>query len=443
MFTLKINELFLSGTKEIIAIAPMGWGKTLMALYYIHRCCSDLNTLIVLTPAVLKVWMEELIKIGWIHSDPVKSKVLVKHNIRPKHNKYYTENIPYWSSHKIIITTNVYKDNGNGPETEADVVIFDEYHKPQQCSQAANAVGCYWPFNPLPNQLVNGIMVFNPTEKRPIKVLGLTAEDVVSSPSRKILKLKDEDYSDKLPTVSLHYYTVDNGMNTYAKKNVHIADVKEHGDLYKYQLLAALKGKRKVVISVDRGYIGDEIRKIINSTGRYKIFELLSSMVTVDRFLKYDEGRAILFIGSNNNEGLNILAKHLIIIKPDTMNCARIRQTINRIRRPNNPNRKLTCNFILGGEIALIKTFYASCYGATSWPLDYNETPGEKFLLKCVSVLRLLGCNDILELSIVDGCIIFDSYRGSSRYKKVIKWWEENREENTVLSIEVIKNLYI
>jgi len=416
MFCLKIQEVFEKPKiKEVVTVQPMGWGKTLMAIYYIEKFCKDVNTLILVPPHVLKVWMKELITLKFILPDPKKSKVLVCHNSRPKHFHYYhneaTGNIPFFEHHRIIIATRLrplFKDRVN-------FVVIDEFHK--------------------------NYHYFLHDYGESVRFLGLTAEDVKPNLTRKVLRLKDDEYEDRLPDIDYHYYVVDNGVEKFNKKQVHIFDMMENEDAYNKQLLLSLKGKKKAVISVDRGCIGDYVRKFIDEDGRYKVFELLSSMATVDKFLSCED-EAVLFIGSNNNEGLNILAEHLIMIKPDTMNCSRIRQTINRIRRPNNPHKKLTCNFVVGGELALIKTFYSTCYANSPWGLSYDDSPDASFLFKCCSIMKLLGCNNVLELPLPDGCIIFDSERGVSRCDDVLKWWEQNKTSDTILTTKTIMGLY-
>lgn len=466
IFTLRINEIFkaqepllykkpdppvipvigwgnwgisahqLQNKYKCIVSAPMGWGKTMMAIFYIDTYNKTKNSLIVVPPHVLKVWVTELEGIGFIKPDPGKSKVLVYHNMRTKHMAY-AKNNNVFSNHKIVICTcSMYSTllyiycgsipnrlNSNITESaKIDMTIVDEFHK---CST--------WPF-------VNQIGLDGG------QLLGLTAEDVVTDDLSSVLKLKDIEYVDRIPDISFKFYIVDNGENSYHKAAYHINDIVRHETLYATKLKECLKKKKKAVICVDRGSIGDMTRRWVNQIVKgddplYKVFELRSSTKVITSFLNYN-GKAVLFIGPNNNEGLNIFAKHIIIIKPDMMNCARLRQTVNRVRRPNNTNTKVTCSFIAGGQVAFLKSFYAACYSNPSWLFKYDETPTELYLLKCLNMIGLLGYDDILNLSMVDGCIIFDYNQVKSRKDEVVEWWKLNREEHTILSVKKIERIY-
>src|SRR5436853_1653752 len=177
LFCLKIHEIFQYKRKCIVS-AAMGWGKTVMAIYYIMYIWKDCNVLISVPPPVLKVWIEELTRTGLISPKPADSIVLVAHSTRPMHQKYHAKDDPDWfTDHRIILTTNkiMHKIHGH-----VDLVVLDEYHK---------------------------LKSFDNPE---VKILGLTAENLESTPSSRVLAIRDITFSDRIPDVSYHYYMVDN-----------------------------------------------------------------------------------------------------------------------------------------------------------------------------------------------------------------------------------------
>lgn len=105
----------------------------------------------------------------------------------------------------------------------------------------------------------------------------------------------------------------------------------------------------------------------------------------------------------------------------DNQTNRQIRQTVARLRRPNNPHRKVNVNYIVGGKISLLKSYYASCYADTEWTLSFEDFPKEKFLLKCMSIVGLLGYKRIIDMPRPDGCVIFDDIHNSERYEKVLR----------------------
>lgn len=448
----KVHETFTSGKRRSNIIAPMGWGKTLTALYYSKMITDDCkndnfnfftqnpenkNVLIVVPPAVLKVWIEELIKLKFLAPHPEKSKVLVAHSCRTFHNSYLktiaklpltgTTNKGWFTNHNIVITTsqkykklpNILFENGGWG---VGLIIFDEIHK---------------------------IKVHSYSQHNHINVLGLSAE-LPKSMMQCIVpewctinnQITDNQYSEKLPQITFEYYQINNGSTNFGKKTVHISDINVHHSEYKYNLKKCIKHKSKIVICVDKGQIGDTIREMVKILFPERIvYELINSNQVIDRFYKSKE-KSILYIGSSNNEGLNILAENLLIIKPDMMAVNRIRQTIGRIKRPNNPNRNVTCSFIIGGKIGLLKTFYGVCYSNENWNLGYKDFPTKSFLKRTETILSLLNCSDIQSLSPIDGCVIFDGKRKDGRIDKVLEWWTKNKDDNTILDIDKIEKLY-
>lgn len=415
IFCAKAHEAFKHMDICILS-CMMGFGKTICSIYYMMKFHKFGNVLITVPPNCLKTWIAELTRVGLLKAKPMESEVLVYHSIRPNHQKLVSEETNMFLYNRIILTS----DN-NTAKIKGDIslMIRDEYHKPTKM----------------------GLRDF--TSDTPYKILGLTGNDIVPCFDYRILKLKDVDFGEKIPQVDFRYYNVDNGKDDkYCKYKFHIEDVYSYADEYEREVTNCITSKDKVVIFVDRGDIGTLVREWVSKLYEYKVFELKSSNNTLKTFNVYRD-KAILFILSSANEGLNVFEEHMIIIKPDMMATDRIIQSLGRLRRPLNPYPVVTCNFIVGGKVALIKSFYAACYSTISWDLGHENSPPESFLLKCAGIIGLFGFTNVTDFPKVDGCVVFDAIHTRERYELVSKWWLANKTSDSVLTIDHINALYI
>jgi len=422
IFDAKIHENFKKFDTVFLS-SLMGSGKTLTAIYYIKEfflknCLNRENVLIVSPPGCIKIWITELTKVGMLSAKPMESQVLVYHSTRPNHQALHKNgSTDMFLYHRIVLTTDAIADKIQG---SVGLVIRDECHKPMKSS----------------------LRNFN-TRNEP-KMLGLTANDITPSFDYRILKLKDVDFKDKIPNINYHYHNIDNGKNdSYCKYKFHIQDVVEYEDSYRAELIKCIKPRKKVVIFTDKGEIGTMVRKwIMEHLWDYKLFEVKTSNATIKNFHDYN-AKSILFILLSSNEGLNVFEEHMIIVKPDIIATDRIIQSIGRLQRPMNPYPNVTCSFIVGGKIALLKSFYAACYSVSSWEFGYDASPGESFLLKCAGIIGLLGFPVVTDFPRIDGCVIFDAVHTRERYEAVSKWWLANKTDESVLTLEHINALYI
>ena len=416
MFASQLNDIFKTNHKCIIS-ASLGSGKTVTAIYFIMNFYKHKNILIVSPPSVLKVWIAELIKVELLKTQAEESTVIVCHSVRPKHQEYHKAQENIYMTHRIVLTTDNIVSKVKGTP---DLIIKDESHKPTK-----KDIGNWYDNN------------------SKVKILGLTAEDVEPSNYYRVLKLIDKNLNDKIPEIEYRFHVVNSDkIGSYSKYGVHVNDVINNSDDYRTLLINCIKTKQKEVIFLDKGGIGTEVRNwIAESLGDYQNFELLSSNKTVESFNKCQK-KSILFIGANNNEGLNIFEENMILLKPDIMAATRIKQSIGRLRRPGNPYKTVYCDIIVGDRIALLKSFYAVCYSDQTWTFGFEDSPNPDFLLKCGGIMSLFGYPDFIEFPRSDACIIFDNVHGISRFNEVSKWWLENKKDS-ILSIEQIKSLYV
>lgn len=417
MFSVKVNEAFKVVNNCIIS-ANMGSGKTVTAIYFIMNFYKHKNILIACPPSTLKIWLAELTKVGLLKSKVEESTVLVFHSNRPKHQAHHNLCTNVYDSHRIVLTTDMIVGKIKGTP---DLLIRDETHKPVKKS-----IGNWFGANST------------------VKTLGLTAEDVEPSFDTRVLKLIDNNFNDKIPNIEYDFHVVNSDkLGSYAKYGVHVTDVMDNADEYRVLLIECIQKRQKVVIFLDKGGIGTSVREWIDEDLEdYKVFELLSTNKTLDSFHSYTK-KAILFVGSSNNEGLNIFEENLILFKPDIMAVTRTKQTIGRLRRPGNSYSTVHCDIIVGDKIGLLKSFYATCYADQSWNFGMDDSPNPDFLLKCSGIMGLMGYADFLEFPRVDACIIFDSVHTRERHDLVLNWWLENKTPDCVLTPDHINALYV
>ena len=425
-------------------IAPMGWGKTLTAIYFLLEYSGVMkekiisltdqdktkNVFIVVPYAVLKVWIEEFDKLKLIQSKPDKSRILIAHSMRLHHNNHaktvQQQPNSWFTNHSIVITTpekaqkllNYHYYQQNSSRLPIDLAVFDEAHKKI--------------ITKIPQQLA--YLGYKKT-----KILGLSAEnDEVDDTGTTV---NDTNFENTLPKIEFIYHSIESNCDSYHKKVYHISDVKTKAKEYKQKLKLCVKHKKKVVIFIDKGEIGTLVREwMIEIFPERKYFELVGSTKIINQFYKCED-RCVLYIRANNNEGLNILVEHMIIFKPEMMAVGRIKQTIGRIRRPNNPYKEVTCSFICEGDLGVLKTLYGASYSNDKWDLGYEDYPNEQFLLRTKVIFNLLNIA-YLESNLIDVAVIFDTNRKPGRVNKVLKWWKENKTEDTMLTKDKVKSLY-
>lgn len=410
-------------TKDICKIsAPMGTGKTVTAIYFAINQYKDKNIIICVPPGTVKIWISEFIKINLLHAKPEQSTVLVYHSTRPNHQKYHNMQDNVFETHRIILTSDNLLTKIRGTP---DLIIRDETHKKDKKDMRAYSE----------NADENNITY---------KVLGLTAEDVEPGESYTVLKLISNNFNDKIPKIKFNYYCIDRDSTSgYMKYGKHIDEMYENSEEYRELLINCIGNNTKNVMFLDKGGMGNEIRAWIEEDlSDYKTFELLSSDKTVQSFHTYKR-KSILFVGSKNNEGLNIFEENLILFKPDIMGATRIKQSIGRLRRPGNPYETVNCDFIVGNRIGLLKCFYAACYSNQDWNFGFSDAPNEDFLLKCQGFIGALGYENFLDFPLVDGCVIFDNVHTRARHDLVANWWLTYKTSDSVLNLNIINALYI
>lgn len=414
---MRMNEIF-QNKNYCSFVAPMGWGKTLTVINFILNCVEkyNWNVHLYLPSSVVKVWIAELIKIGLLKSKPENSKVLLLVPNRIHHKakvealldpkKMYTDQNIY-TDHKIILSSCRMKRTGTFPQT--DLIVIDEIQKIKEF----------------------------PHYKRLLTMTGEYKEggDIV---------VKDPGYKETIPEIEFFFQTIKTLEDLDAKsgnKTDHCNDILLNKNKYEDEIKKCLKHKRKVVVYTDGGVVGTTVKEIIEKIyPDRKLFHLRTSMVVVDKFHVF-EGKCVLFINTASNEGLNILEENMVFIKPGMVSVTRIRQTIGRMKRPNNNYKNITCTFIGSGKIDYLKSYYAAVYSNVDWVYDFDDYPDAYFLLGAGIACRLLK-KEICTLDLIDGAVVFDSIRRRERMNVVLKWWTTYKLETSILTPKLIELFY-
>lgn len=398
--------------KTVVLVAPLGFGKTLTAVHTISTG-EVRNTVIIMPPQVMKVWIGEMNKVNFIHSNPHRSKVLVFDSVRSNHLQYCKDNIDdLFVKHKILLMKySKWQKLSSNFLFNAELLVVDEYHKTRYSSH--------------------------------LQILGLTGETSASFPECKIVKAGIDDYHRKVPSVEHIWVNLDNdSVGSYMIPGKRIQNFEDNADAYLSSFVSVVGKYRKCALCVGDGAIGKYVRGWGETYfPQHKKYNLLSSTKAVDSFLSYD-GDAILCIATTANEGINIQTEALVIIDTDMMGVTRIRQLCGRLARPNNKHPTVYINHIVTGKVAVLKTFYAACYSLHNWTFSFHDYPSVDLLIKCSAIIAMLG-HSHLTLPKQDGCVIFDHKHDAKRHKKVLEWWKKNKTPNTCLTEELIATMYI
>ena len=407
----RIDEKLSSGDSAILC-APMGFGKTLAALYYI-KYMTKCNVLILTPPGVLKVWVDELTKAGMYNSDPTQSDVLICHSIRQAHYKHVKQHKDsngsslIFATHRIAIATiNILKNDDMNRE-DTGLYVIDEIHK------------------------------YNISLKR---YLGLTAENARFADNKSAILEGYVTHAGRIPLAEFHYGTFNR--NPLADRNLdtHIADFKTNTK-YLIQIENHLQYYGKVAICAFGGDIANSIVNMLRMQTTHKFFNLKSGANTLNKF-NYHAEPAVLLFRSSGVEGLNLLCEALIIVKPGMMKVERIKQVTGRILRPNNPYNDVHIHFFCTDTSGYNRTMYSRFYSHPNWNMKYDLEPKMCSINKSATIAKLLGVADTFNITQADGCLIFDTLEGEDRCTKMLKWWTDNKEDNTILDEDNIKMLY-
>lgn len=406
-----LRDQFSKYKGDIITFcAPKSFGKT------IAGCgCVNGATVICASSNTLKVWIVELKeKLNWYNPNPENSKVLVFSSTIRKHWNYL-KNFPKNRTSAIILVSDCNLRNAmdvicNITEQKEKILIIDEAH-----------------YNRTP--VVDELSLHRYT-----KCLMLSATNIVRNvigiPETATVRSIVVGGLGKVPEVVWH-------INKLTEEEIDLRSLDQPNHDYISSICQKYK-KTAIVSTVD--FLNNVNTKNISEC---KIFYQKTGVNTIPKFNNTNE-KAVLLLNSNQNEGINVYANAIIIANPGTMNAERVGQTVGRIVRTGNTNRRVHIYMLCANNYALYRSIYAKCYYSAEWPFPYNTLPDEKYLNKSMQLIKVLGINPI-DIIPSDGCILFnDNSVKTYTADMIVDWWSRNisiKGYQTKLNETIIRNI--
>ena len=417
--------------------APRGFGKTFAGF----ACCTNIATIgpkdtpkltgcavIATTSNTVSVWLNHAEKLGWYNADPEKSGVLVYLSIRKRHNDYLKTEITTPGStsvknrkHLIIITsdTNLWNACTLCQRFQTDqqrVIIVDEANISRKQVVAIQSF-ISTSDNTMLQNLFHRELLMSADKVVPTEV-GISSELVKRS-----VRVVDTGV---LPKIKWNFTPIPN-----VNSNQPILDI----------LSKTIKaGTKTLFIASEKENSYIESTDIFN---RIKVFHLRKGIKTIDNFNKYD-GKAVLLVNTNQNEGINVQgADSIIIFRPRTMNTVRCTQSIGRVVRRGNENKKVNVYMFCRNDYEFLWSTYVRCYfNDDLWRYDYKRLPTEDYLNKAAGLIRVLGSfpETVEEM---DGAIIFADYGtlGVTAQEIINDWKVRIDYDRSVLNESIIRNM--
>ena len=414
----------LSTASGVIAIqAPMGFGKTILG----YACCQGL-TVIVTTSNTYKVWLEEATKIKWYNPKPEKSRIICYHNSRPKHTAYLRglkADDKRWDDMIIVTTDNYLYDiikffKGIFLKKRGTVIVDEAHDYRKKIFQLQYCVGLN---ENDANNIFHREILLSGSRMCPkqMKFVGKG----YAFPIHRYIKIFQLD---PVPNIIWNIKELEKSF---------INDPEE----WSRAVRSILRRHDKICLVTTEeqkdSLVSEETFKNI------KFIKIGQGISAVNKFSKVD-GKAVLWVNTNQNEGINVLAEGMIVLHPSIMNVGRMIQTAMRIVRPTNKRKEVFVHFLCCGIIETMRAHYARYYSYNDWrnKWGYNSHPDHSYLHKTSGMLRMLG-RTYKTISQVDGCIIYADYALLNlTAKQVIDWWKSNLgNEETILTEEIIYDI--
>lgn len=439
-FAMQDIKIRFKQNNQLHFLAYPGYGKTIQSLYYAYHFCKQdpSNRVVITAPGKLltRTWIPEMTKLEWYTSDAypkcdkckveggcihkVKSKVLVLGSARQKHGDFSKSVDDIFEKHRICIRSYGLRENIQPKLKYNMLYIYDEAQHYEK------------------NKSIYDDCLLSTSRL-------LLSADLNISLSNK-LEIPSLWQSRQIPKVTFitHYMESNRAFDEcIGSQSDHIWDFNNHFRDYAYLIDQFIEGHKKIVIISDQnGTIGDRIYKYIKN--KLTIFKLLSSTNPIDKFLLCED-KSVLFVYYSSSEGVTINVGGdipIIMIKPNILGTPRFRQLVNRFTRQDNPFKTINIHALIGGIYPLYKYHYMRCYSDIRWSFEFFESPNNYSISGFKKITSLIGV-DMEELSNVDGCIVLDNKTGKYRYDKVIKWWREYKDPDTILNEKIIRDLYI
>jgi len=105
----------------------------------------------------------------------------------------------------------------------------------------------------------------------------------------------------------------------------------------------------------------------------WQVFKFVRAVSKLQRFQK--ASRSVVLIGHAHSESINVLASHLIIVRPDWVNVDRFAQIVGRTLRPTSPFDRVQAVCIVAHGVSRLRLAYylARRHLTDIWPIEEDK----------------------------------------------------------------------
>jgi hypothetical protein len=433
-FQFVIGRVFLK-TKGITALqAPMGSGKTLIAVDIVMQC---MRALIVVPTATLgPTWKAEIEDYGLYSPDPSETKIFFYDTSIIQSHRFYLENTntTFGKNNQLIIVCKdasvhdalaVFRRVGLGGNEFT--VIVDEGH-----------------MRKLP-------VLRNVQPLLDSKTLPITRELLMSGSQ---INLRVNSFNAFRNAFGGTGYQIDHEIKSLIVNPV--PEAVWHFDImptarYEGKDPAAWEKKIKAIAINYKHpvFVGTkEENAAFKQAGVFGKKEVFIMTKAAGKIAKFEASRnAVMFLNKVQVTGLNINGDAMIITNPGLATTEYILQLLGRIFRPKNKNKYVHIYLLCGSNKEFFRCLYAKAFSFPKWEFGRESDVNAAMVAKGVAFIRALGQSPV-EINRVDLCVMLADYLELEAEgvdaEYMIEWWQKNsRKEKikTVLTENMIRDL--
>lgn len=330
----------LGGATNIFTgCAPMGFGKTATGYSIAFADPEDNNHYVfVVPPKAFDTWAQEAIKIFGTVTGAVtaKTRVLFAHSSQAQHLRHIKDvseragdqGTPDFGPRiRALVTTSSSKFGMGIARRWATRVIIDEAHAVTTRTWNA-APSVRW------KVLLSANDIYVRTSALDVHWGGVTI-------AAKYMELLVPRVELRRSVVKAYVTYEFDESRQYTTPDQKIDSITKNLDEYCRALrhVMATIPKGQIALYLPDGEAGDAIAAELERIAPdWTIITFVAATKKIRQFESYSH--AILVVRLNKSEAINILASHLVIVRPDWVNPVRYAQLIGRVLRPTNTNKK-------------------------------------------------------------------------------------------------------
>lgn len=346
--------------------APMGFGKTITSLSVALTNGADMHKyLVVVPPKALDTWVKETAKVFGLRNHRITpdTKVLFAHSTVHSHNAHikaalvaqtdFSMPLALGDNIRVVVTTTT-TDSGHSIARSgwATRLIVDEAH-----ALTPLTVTKFMRPDPIRWVLLMSANTVNPSSPAFIRATKPWGTMIIPS-----------DYMRwSLPTVSLKTHSIEpykipggfDESTGYTPPDHKIRTISMNSAAYIDVLLRIFAEIESghIALYLPDGRTGDALATLLPTIAVG--WTLLNFINSTDKIRQFNTNpRSVLVIRLNKSEAINVLASHLIIIRPDWVNPVRYAQIIGRVLRPTSTHKIVPVHLIVPRGVPAMRGLY-------------------------------------------------------------------------------------